>query len=539
MKSILLFFVITSSVCSQDYNNDGTIDNLNFKVTDANGDGIINEKDFVKQQSPPAKNNPQTDNTAMQFISFWTSPAGAFGNCWDGCTGYFDNDTLLDLAGYTFSPAMFYVWEQVPSKPDSFALVCSIPKAEGGGFGPMTFGDTDGDGKIEIILADFSTFTRIYDYECTGDNTYVSRNTQTYMTHTNNGESAAALFIGDLNKNGKKEIICLRGDITNGGEVRVWEQNGTIGSHTYSNIYNYTTVSYLFGKGGIGDSDGDGYDEIFLTMGGMPVFNTFIRRIEFDSVSNSFQHLLFEAPSIGLPTSYRVFNIDGTGLPEVISTHNSNNTAASYIYRSTGPNSYIKVDSIFETSDNNSMMSCDVKILTGNSMPSIVYGSFNGRTYVYTYTGTAFVKDYQNLNYPGSAIRRVYWLPWSGYDGYFNTWSSSSSNGTFYLYKRDIQVGITNQNSVPDKFSLDQNYPNPFNPATKVCFSIPAINGSMRVKLAVFDIMGRELAVLINEEKKPGDYKVEWNAFGFSSGIYFYRLTYGDKSLTRKMILIK
>lgn len=537
MKSLLLLLVFSITTFSQDYNNDGIIDNSGFKVYDLNGDGMINEDDFPNPKILP-KNDIGliNDNPAMQFNPLWSSPAGAFGNCWDGCAGYFDNDTLLDLAGYTFSPAMFYVWEQVPTRPDSFTLVCSIPKAEGGGFGPMTFGDTDGDGKIEIILADFSTFTRIYDYENNGDNTYVSQNTQSAMTHTNNGESGTALFIADMNKNGKKEIICMRGDLTNGGELRVWEQSGVTGQHTYTNIYNYTTVSYLFGKGGIGDSDGDGYPEVFLTFGGQPIYNTFIRRIEFDSVSSTFQHLLFEAPSIGLPTSYKIFNIDGSGVNELISTNNSNNVAASYIYRSNGPNSYVKIDSIFETSDNNSMMSSDVKILSGNTNPSIVYGSFIGRTYVYSYNGTTFIKDYQNTNYPGSAIRRVYWLPWIGYDGYFNTWSSSSSNGTFYLFKRDIGVGIVNQNNTPYSFSLEQNYPNPFNPKTIINYQLPMSN---YVKLVVYDVMGREIASLVNQKQNAGSYKVEWDASNYPSGIYYYRLTYEDQSLTRKMILLK
>ncbi|RPI18771.1 MAG: T9SS C-terminal target domain-containing protein [Ignavibacteriae bacterium] len=535
MKTFLLLILFTTLTFSQDYNEDGTIDNLNFKTYDLNGDGLINEKDFVNPKTQINRNPVQTNNPALLFNSFWTSPAGAFGNCWDGCVGYFDSDTLLDLAGYTFSPAMFYVWEQLASRPDSFALVCSIPKAEGGGFGPMVFGDTDGDGKIEIILADFATFSRVYVYENDGNNNYVSQNTQTTMLHTNDGETAAALFIGDMNKNNKKEIICMRGN-TSGGQVRVWEQTGNVGSNTYAAIYTYTTVSNLTGKGGFGDSDGDGWDEVFLTFGGFPVYNTFIRRIEFDSVSASFQHLIFEAPTIGFPASYRVYDFGNNGSKELLSTNNSNNTAASYIYRSTGPNTYIKVDSIFEYSDNNVMTSSDIKILTGSTQPSVIYSSFNSRIYVYNFNGTTFVKDYEKSDFPGAAIRRVFWLPWTGYDGYFNTWSSASSNGTFYLFKRDIQVGITNQNNTPYNFSLEQNYPNPFNPKTIISYQLPMSN---YVKLIVIDIQGREIHTLVNERQNAGSYEVEWNASDYPSGIYFYKLTYGDLSMTRKMILIK
>jgi hypothetical protein len=85
-------------------------------------------------------------------------------------------------------------------------------------------------------------------------------------------------------------------------------------------------------------------------------------------------------------------------------------------------------------------------------------------------------------------------------------------------------------------FSLEQNYPNPFNPQTKIGFSISSPG---LVILKIFGITGSEEATLINQPLAAGNYTYEWNAEGFSSGIYIYRLTVGDYSTDKKMVLVK
>lgn len=91
-------------------------------------------------------------------------------------------------------------------------------------------------------------------------------------------------------------------------------------------------------------------------------------------------------------------------------------------------------------------------------------------------------------------------------------------------------------NTIPDKFDLRQNYPNPFNPATVIEFDVPK---SSYVKLFVYDVIGRESAVLVNEYLKPGSYKTEWIASSYSSGIYFYKMITDGFTETKKMVLIK
>ena len=96
-------------------------------------------------------------------------------------------------------------------------------------------------------------------------------------------------------------------------------------------------------------------------------------------------------------------------------------------------------------------------------------------------------------------------------------------------------------NPVPENFWLGQNYPNPFNPTTTIRFSIPPFEGSSGriVTVTIYDILGREVATLVNEQLKPGTYEVEWDGREFSSGIYFYKLISGNYLETKKMVLLK
>lgn len=107
-------------------------------------------------------------------------------------------------------------------------------------------------------------------------------------------------------------------------------------------------------------------------------------------------------------------------------------------------------------------------------------------------------------------------------------------NGKIYRFNTDI-IGIKNNNIV-SSYSLGQNYPNPFNPSTKIIYEMPSPGF---VKLSIYDVLGREVAVLINENQQSGKHEAVWNASAYSSGIYFYKLSSGNYSETKKMVLLK
>ncbi|MDZ4711450.1 MAG: T9SS type A sorting domain-containing protein [bacterium] len=98
-------------------------------------------------------------------------------------------------------------------------------------------------------------------------------------------------------------------------------------------------------------------------------------------------------------------------------------------------------------------------------------------------------------------------------------------------------IGITQiSNLIPDKFLLNQNYPNPFNPATIINYQLAS---NQFVSLKIYDVTGKETAILVNQKQTAGTYAVDFNGVGLPSGVYFYRLETGDFVDTKRMMLIK
>ncbi len=153
-----------------------------------------------------------------------------------------------------------------------------------------------------------------------------------------------------------------------------------------------------------------------------------------------------------------------------------------------------------------------------------------------TWTSFGSVTDTTSLQIQNPALisRRYFWIVIAN-DGMLAT--PSLDVFTFTIYS---VADVDKSKDVPGTFVLNQNYPNPFNPGTRIKFEIPK---SSFVNLKVYDALGREVATLVNEEKTPGSYEVEFNpASGFlnlASGIYFYKIQAGNYSATKKMIYLK
>ncbi|MBN8571232.1 MAG: T9SS type A sorting domain-containing protein [Ignavibacteria bacterium] len=105
-----------------------------------------------------------------------------------------------------------------------------------------------------------------------------------------------------------------------------------------------------------------------------------------------------------------------------------------------------------------------------------------------------------------------------------------NGNYEYHSLANEVEIGV------PKKFNLSQNYPNPFNPSTKINYELPITN---YVSIKVFDLTGKEIALLVNENKKAGYYTVEFNGSNLASGTYFYHIQAGDFSAVKKMLLIK
>jgi hypothetical protein len=113
--------------------------------------------------------------------------------------------------------------------------------------------------------------------------------------------------------------------------------------------------------------------------------------------------------------------------------------------------------------------------------------------------------------------------------------------GGFYVHVDDIAVEPATSVSgsgdgVPDRLTLEQNFPNPFNPSTIIRFSVPR---SGRVTLRIYDVLGREVAMLVDDDLHPGTFAASWNASGVASGVYFCRLCDGGSVATRRMVFVR
>jgi photosystem II stability/assembly factor-like uncharacterized protein len=173
----------------------------------------------------------------------------------------------------------------------------------------------------------------------------------------------------------------------------------------------------------------------------------------------------------------------------------------------------------------------------GVTADSLFYSiAFSGNTgYAIGYTGL-MVKTTDG----GASWKQVTDIP-STQLLYYVTFDKSGhawvSSATGYVFTNAPLTSVKNSGgTLPEGFALDQNYPNPFNPATLISFHIPIRSD---VNLTVYDILGREVSILVNDNLVPGNYTVPFNGSKYASGVYWYALRSGAFASTKKMILIK
>jgi len=171
-----------------------------------------------------------------------------------------------------------------------------------------------------------------------------------------------------------------------------------------------------------------------------------------------------------------------------------------------------------------------------DTMKSFVFGD--------TVKRKIFKQD--DIIYKERTYSRTYGLTYARFvemDEVWHTLKGCVINGV--VHGDTTMTGVENiSTKVPSSLTLYQNYPNPFNPVTKIRFDV-AENGKWKsengmVTLKVYDILGKEVMTLVNERLQPGTYEATWDASGFGSGVFFYRLMYGNNIIeTRKMVLLK
>ena len=147
---------------------------------------------------------------------------------------------------------------------------------------------------------------------------------------------------------------------------------------------------------------------------------------------------------------------------------------------------------------------------------------------------TFLLAVYQVILFSSFAVNYIESL----FPGHFNfKVEVMSDNWTYWVDSIKVITGVSEESDeIPTEFLLAQNYPNPFNPSTSISWQLPV--GS-QTTLKVYDILGREVATLVNEYKQAGKYETEFNAAILPSGVYFYQLKAGEYTSVKKMLLLK
>ena len=225
--------------------------------------------------------------------------------------------------------------------------------------------------------------------------------------------------------------------------------------------------------------------------------------------SRIIKDMSFTSPSYGYAIStdsiYRYHNDEG--LPVELFSFNGN-------YKQSGNNVELNWSTATELSNNG----FDIERKTSNNWIKIGFVKGSGNS---TSNKSYSFKDNNISNLQSAAYR----LKQIDFDG-------------TYKYSKEIKVNI---NNLPTVFKLEQNYPNPFNPSTTIKYQIPFVKTHRvaSVQLKIYDVLGNEVATLVNEEKPAGNYEVKFDANNLSSGVYFYKLSTQDFISVKKMLLLK
>jgi photosystem II stability/assembly factor-like uncharacterized protein len=176
--------------------------------------------------------------------------------------------------------------------------------------------------------------------------------------------------------------------------------------------------------------------------------------------------------------------------------------------------------------------------------PSAIWLAYDPVSHLYVMTSHHFT-EFTTITTPGSAYSTDDGLSWNQIDilphgpavfTYSGVGWSDGANDSVYKWDSGVFTSVKEVNKIVDSYNLEQNYPNPFNPSTTIRFQVP---NSSFVNLKVYDVLGKEVATLVNGEKPAGSYEVEFNAVGLPSEVYFYRIQAGNFVEMKKMLLLK
>lgn len=477
------------------------------------------------------------ENGYLYAFNYDGSPVSGFPVFWGSSTGVFtpaladmDNDGKAEIA------VISHDWDSPYGNANLHLLkvtaggVVEFPgypiNLQRGAKNSPSIGDLDGDGRREVVVAtggapDSSVLAKVIVYSDSGQ----VLEGFPWVIGKNSIYDSPTLY--DLDNDGTLEIL-----------IRVKPDNKVNGIYALNN--RGTIVS------GFPFPIGDGNSGVCVAVGDMTGDN--VPEIAYGSVQavDSGKVWVYDMAGSLLPGfpanvfrtwvdgSVAIADVDGDGLGDVVCGTNGVTSKPGVIYAF---NHLGQVLPDFPISPGNPILN------SFETHPTLVDIDRDGDTEIFA----------------GRLDKNVYGWDTQGVYDSVNSWMTFKGNaartggqlvGSYAVTVKEDAAG-----NLPSQFELDQNYPNPFNPTTNIKFRIPAFangatsaggsnfgsrqSGTSFVSLKIYDVLGNEVATLINEKKPAGEYEIEFNASRLASGIYLYRLTAGSFSQVRKMILMK
>ena len=366
----------------------------------------------------------------------------------------------------------------------------------------------------------------------------------------------AVSYAGDINKDGYGDVIVGASKDPNGA-IYVYYGGNPMDANADLKIYGPPISTFGNSVSGVGDVNKDGFDDFivgskdffdhgsaYIFYGGSSPDTTADVVLVGEGSFNSFGVSVAAAGDV---------NKDGYADVLVGSDGYYNGTGRAYIYFGGSP-----MDSIPDVvlTGKEAGYSLGYSVAGGGDVnkdgyDDVIVGAYGsnsdaGSAYIY-YGGsnmdsTADIDLYGEAamnNFFGSSVSIAGDVNKDGYDDIIvGAYGYNNYTGKVYLFSDSTSITSVDKNlpSLPSTIRLEQNYPNPFNPTTNIGFRISDFGF---VSLKVYDILGNEVATLVNEEKSAGDYKVKFDASSLSSGIYFYKLNAGSYTEVKKMQLLK
>ncbi len=449
-----------------------------------------------------------------------------------------------------------------------------------------TFADLNNDGDLDLLIGrDLQTFI-YYQNNGTPTNPVWALNTSLFYGVENSSYWKDPTFC-DIDGNGTLDLIYG----TDAGKVYCYKNTGSITVPAFTYDANYFNVIRLSGNAStvsFNDFDNDGdYDllsgiwtgkfQYFKNNGtnsnpifqsatssftnlnpgsySSPMFVDIDNDGDIDIVSGALNGKLYcyinsNGTFTANSTIFSAINVSGFSYPAFADLDNDGDldllVGAEYSYNckfflNTGNNTFAQNDTLLQGVTYASNCSPVFVDIDNDGDYDLVYGRLTGSLVYYKNIGTIFSPVWQ-LNdslFAGIKAKQNSHPGFADLDGDGRKdLVLGEYDGNFTYYKNMFApLGIKNNNEIlPSGFVLYQNYPNPFNPITNIQYSI---NKNEKVSLKIFDVLGNEVCILVNQEQAPGKYQIDFNASELSSGIYFYQLNAGNNLLTKKMVLQK